>query len=498
MATPQMYPGLLSQFGLDLDPAKMKEQDLLLNQQRNLELAGGLGYRGSAAGAAQGGALFAAALANRGYKTPDMDQRKIETAKQATQLMDAWRAKNPDAKATDASLQYQKFLADSAFRNGLADVGASVMEQYETKRMQREAQQLELKNLGFESRIKEVEADMAPEAAKHQKWMWGLDEWQDVYPTGSDSPNTGMRLKLDSQGNMTDNEGNVIYQAGEYTTTRPQELAGGGTDGGEAMLYTPSEAGKARDTQAAFVQMMDGVTKVADIIDNATARDGGTDILGFGGAVAAKSVEIADNVSSTMNNIGKMFGIAPGGVEVEVGINPKTGEKYYVDMRGKGQKVLLSKYQNEVSGVLSQYVPEALRLTGQDAIRVRTNLMNVAYAIMRAKEPGNNRYSDADFKNALELAGQGLADPNKLKATLYDRVQEAARAYEIKLGQVDKRMYPKIWAGTSLNDTATQWSEFQKRFGGYEVPRAGAPAPARGAAPKTVQDEEGWELIVSP
>jgi hypothetical protein len=493
-----MYPGLLSQFGLDLDPAKMKEQDLLLNQQRNLELAGGLGYRGSAAGAAQGGALFAAALANRGYKTPDQDQRKIDTAKQATQLMDAWRAKNPDAKATDASLQYQKFLADSAFRNGLADVGASVMEQYETKRMQREAQQLELKNLGFDSRIKEVQADMAPEEAEHQKWLWGQEEWQDVFPVGANNPNTGKRLKIDSEGNMTDNQGNVIYQAGEYTSIRPQELTSTNGEGVELMM-TDSEAGKKREIQTAFVEMIDGVTDVANIIDNATARDGSTDVLGFGGAVAAKSVEIADNMTSTMNNIGKMFGIAPGAVEIEIpGEVGKKGQKKYADLRGSGQKILLEKYGRQVDGVLHAYIPDALRLTGQDAIRIRQNLMNVAYAIMRSKEPGNNRYSDADFKNALELAGQGLADPEKLKATLYDNVNRAARSYDLALAQT-AGMHDRIWSAESRELTARKRAEFDKRFGGYAIPTARGVAPVNSGRPVTVTDDEGeWQLSIAP
>ena len=471
MANEQMYPGLLSQFGLDITEHGLREQDLLRRQQTGLQLADSLGYRGPAAGSAQAGALFAAALGNRGYKPSDQESRRIETAKVAGDSMNQWLAQNPDAKEKDKALIYQKFLAESAFRNGLPDIGSAAMQQFEQAKLVRETQDLQLRKLGREDKLGEIEVEMAPEAAKAERFSWGLKRQATVWPVGSRDVTDARDLRMDDDFNAVDADGNIVYRAGEYTTHAPPVPTGGGGGGGgggESML-TPTAAEGYRQIQTASTQMMDGVEKLDDIIVGAASRDGQVDILGWGGGVASRATELADNVTATINNVGKVFGVAPGSVEIETGeFDSDTGKKKTIDARTQ-QSALYKEYKGDVDAVMGKYVPERLRATGRDAIRARTNLLNITYAIMRAKEPGNNRYSDNDFKNALKLAGEGLADPNKLRETLYDRVQESFRHYDIAKSQLTPEMHDRIWAPESRAIFDQRRADFEQRFGKFAV-----------------------------
>ena len=491
----QMYPGLLSQFGLDINEKDLRERDLLKRQQTGLALAGNLGYQGPAAASAQAGALFAAALGNRGYKPSTEENGKIKTAKEAGDLMNQWLAANPDAKEKDKGLIYQKLLAESAFRNGLPDIGSQAMQGYEQAKMVREEQEKNLEGLGYRVNKERVASNMAEPAAEEEKKTWGRAARQAVWPMGSNDPNDSMVLQQDADGNMLDGSGNVVLRLGEYTTNAP--LAGKGGDGGEDMLLTPSAAEGYRQTQKAAIEMMDGIEKLDNILLGAQKRDGKIDILGWGGNLASQSTEIADNMASAMSNVAKAFGIAPGEVEVELsGELNDDGTKKYVNARS-GAAALVDHYETEVNAAMSKYIPESLRKTGADAKRARQNLMNITYAIMRAKEPGNNRYSDADFKNAMELAGAGIADPEKLRATLYDRVQEATKSYDISRMQIDPRMHGKIWGKASTAYFEGRRKQFEDRFGKYAVGTQSSGSSGGGGrktiAPKLGEGE--WSLV---
>lgn len=501
MAGQQMYPGLLTQFGLDLDPQVMKEQDLRRQQEVNVGMANNLGYRGTVAGAAQGGALLAAALGNRGYKPKDEEQRKIEAAKMAGESMNGWLAQNPGVSERDKSMMYQKLLGEAAFKQGIPDVGSAIMEQYDQKEQARKVQDTELERLGIQRDTDRFRYNNIEDEQKAKRTSWGLAEQVTAWPSGSNDPATAKDLRYEKDergyptGNLVDANGNVVYQQGEYTTHAPS--GGGAGGGGGDFLINASDAAQHRAVQTAAIQMMDGVEQIDDIIVGAATRDGKVDILGWGGAVAGKATELADNIESTMSNIGKALGVGPGGVEVEINeYDKKTGKRKTVS--GKDGAGLYKEYANDIDATMSKYIPAALRVTGNDAIRVRQNLLNVAYAIMRAQEPGNNRYSDADFRHALELAGEGLADPNKLRATLYDRVQHATKAYDIVRMQIPKEAHGQVWAKGSMDYFEQRRNQFDKRFHSFAIQPAGrgaAPSPSGAGTPAVVSDDEGWSLI---
>ena len=493
MANEQMYPGLLSQFGLDLTEEDLRQKDLQQRQANGLALAGNLGYTGQGASSAQAGALLAAALGNRGYKPNEQESRRIATARAAGEDMNAWLAQNPKASEKDKALVYQKILGEAAFRSGLPDVGAQAMQGYEAARAQREKQALELKQLGYKTEVAKYEAEGAPEALRAERLNWGLKEQVTAWPMGSTDPTDARDLKYEigpngrPTGNLVDGEGNLVYKLGQYTTNEPPVrpvTSGGGGRGGGSSLLTPTAAEGKRQIMEAAIQMMNGTEKLDDLIVGAQKRDGKTDVLGWGGGVASKATELADNVTATMNNIGKIFGVAPGAVEVEIsGYDKKTGKRKTVDARS-GQDILAQEYISDINNVMSTYVPRRLRETGADAIRTQQNLLNLTYAIMRSKEPGNNRYSDNDFKNALRLAGEGLADPNKLRATLYDRVEESLNSYDIARLQLSDDMQDQIWSPASREYFDQRRSKFKDRFGRFAVP---------------TQAEQGqWRIVTRP
>lgn len=488
--------GMLAQYGLNIDPEKMKLEQLERRQSEAMQLVGNLGLRGTSAGIAQMAGLLGARFGNSSYQPPEQEQRKAEVVAEASQRMTEWMAANPDATPADIALVYHRAIAASALDKGLTDVAAKAFETFATKKEEKQRRELELESLGYKLRSERVVDSLVEDDAKNTKLRWGLDRYVTVWPQGSQDVTEAVDLEreIDEAGNPTgnliDKDGKVVFQQGEYTTHAPPVGGGGGGRSGSERRYNPSDMQKLRDQQTASIEMMAGVTKIDDIIQSGLKRDGTVDSLGWGGALAGKATEIADNVSSMMRNVSKALGVEDGSV-VATKIDKK-GKAQEFDLRDQARIIEL--YGEEK---IDEYIPKKLRRTGQDAIRIRQNLLAVAYAIMRAKSPGEARYSDTDYKIALQLAGEGLADPNKLRATLYDRVQESLLSYDIAKTQAGEEA-EDIWgAGLKLHKAARD--KFEQRFGGYKVGGSGN-EPAQSNTDlypgTTIDAGDGWSFSI--
>lgn len=490
--TVHQFDGLLSQYGLNLTADELRQKRITEEQAKAMQAAKLTSGNPDALPYANIGAMLGGAII--GNRAKDEDTKRAQVALDAQAAFDAWKQTTPGATAADQSLQYQKFLGEAAFRNGFADIGSSIMARYDEGMANRKMRDMQFEKLGYDLTESKAKASIADYGATHQKWRWGQAEFENVFPMGSDDPNSGQRMRIDDEGNAVDRHGNIIYREGEWTSIRPEAVTSGtSSKGGKARSFklTDSEAGQLRARQEAAQSMSSAAMRVDDLLRETVARGGKEqDVLGIPGQIAASANKIAFTIDGVMNNVGDMLGVPRGQVEVEIDeVDKKTGKKRTVMARDTAS--LEKYYGDEINNVVQKYLPN-LNAKAANADLIRQQVLVIAGAIMRTREPGNSRFSDNDFKHSLELAGASLVDPQILRDTLRERVAEAYQSYDRARKQVPQEFWGEIWSEESIASAEADRKAFFDRFG---QPGSGGPAPrpvSGTASSPVIQTNDGW------
>ena len=487
------YLGILKQFGLELPDEQYARQ---LTREKRIADAmsmGGISEEATAnpitgtfgrLGATVGDALAKRSNPNAVPSLPPELQQRYDLVNKAKTDFQSYRVDHPEATEEELEDAYQKILIRSAYTVGLPDMGTTMLGTFKQQRMARDAAKIELEKLGYERDVAKADVDILPETKEQKLWKMATDRQSDLYSV--DGTPLG-NWRIDKDGNAVDATGRVMYQLGEYRTVAPTRATGGSGPTGNDLPITKSRVAELQKIQLGARDMMFVSHRLGDIMDAATRRDPNGQVLGWGGDVARAVTNIADNVTGAMSSIGKLFGADGNTVEVIIpGQFDKDGKPRAVNARTQQQE-LIKEYEGEITAVLSS-LPQDFRELGIDATRAKTTLMSLAYAIMRAEEPGNSRYSDDDFKRALQLAGEGLADPNKLKATLWDRLAQYHNQYSMAREQIPEEYHNMIWGPKSHESYQKEYAAFETRF----APKTRGTS---GAAPRNTGAASGWRVV---
>lgn len=478
----ELGAGLLSQYGLDINPDQIRADKQAEREQSTLGLVNNMGFVSPwQQSAAQIGGLLGAKLAKP--QEPDPEQMsRVATANEANQKFNEWN--NGEGKEADAetkSLQYRRFLAESAFRNGQQGLGAQIMSDYVAQRNNMQKQSAELEKLGIETDIakKTKEATIARTLIEAGKS--GLIE---VYPLGSNNPNASIVGMYDpADGSVKLGDGTKL-PAGTWKLDRPMAPSqmygrgsGGGGGGGE-FLVTPSDAGGVRKTVQTAERQHRSILEVMDLLDEAEKnRGGGKAIIGPTGrglSFVSKWVQAAEGLADA---------IAPEGMTTSLNIVNDKGEK--VNLRDTAAKnAWIEKNRKRLRGML----PEDLRKSSHVADRYIAIITDLTYAKAMANEGGATRsLSDRDFDQNFRTIGGSLSDPQALKQILF---ADAFRTNENLNSVLDS--YPEDTLGRILSPKGHQryldvWNRVQQRANEFRAPAvpeaAGRGGPNGGYVP---------------
>lgn len=85
------------------------------------------------------------------------------------------------------------------------------------------------------------------------------------------------------------------------------------------------------------------------------------------------------------------------------------------DLNGE-KETLRTLIERESGADLESFIqiPPGLKEAGIDAAEYQSMIVDLAYSIARANEPGARQLSDTDFRNSLKVIGAAAADPKKL------------------------------------------------------------------------------------
>lgn len=416
---PREGAGLLSQYGLDLNETDLKEQDLRQRQRQSLELVNNVGYRDPRVqGMAQTGGLIAAALGNRGFRPSDDEQRRIATAKAAQEGLQKWIADNPTAKAEERTERYQEVLAESAFKNGLPDIGSQVLTQLTDKRAANARRAGELEKLGYENTY--AKETMKSRIAK-EKIEAGKAGIIEVYEYGSQDPNSSVAGWYNPEdGSVSMADGRKLAM-GEWKDTRPlesqilieRERAKRAGAGGKGYDPNSNEAREVRREIYGAMNLQDNYGEVLDLVKEAGEAVG--PVTGQYGKLLSmtnKTVGFLENLSTLVTPGGKMRELTMESTEPGKwgGRKPRT---YNINKASERQE-----WAKNNTDLIMKWVP-GLREKGKYADRYIALMTELAYAKAMASEGGASRsLSDRDFENAFVTIGGSLSDPQALAEIL--------------------------------------------------------------------------------
>lgn len=483
MATNPEFMGLLGQYGLGATPEDLRKAELLKQQKTALSLVNNMGFeRPADQGMAQVGGLLAAALGNRGYQIPDAEMRKIATANQAKQMLDEWLAANKTASPKDRADKYQEFLATSAFQNGLPEIGAPILDELTTKKLQRQTQETALEEAGL--RLDRTKATHKSGIAKDliENSKAGIIEF---YPAGSRDPNsalTGVYNPADMSVRTSDGK---VYQLGQWKTDRPQfdpklSLGGGGSGSKFDKLLdeygiAKSEAGAIRASQMASYGQMQSMAEIDDLFTEALN--------------AGRPVNFTSDYGK-LAQLGERWTNFAGSLAESV--SPTNGVVGKIDLVDKGKTFNLDsasdrlQYTQQYLSEIKKLMPANMAADAQYADRYASLIVDLAYATARAAEPGAKALTNEDFKRAMQVIGGNMSNPETLRKIMFTKAMKTTQLLDQNLAQFPEEVRKKLIGDEAWENYNVLKEDLVRRMGhgggqtygdSYgQRPRAGGPS----------------------
>lgn len=419
----QQNPGFLAALGLDVNKEEILRQQKRQQQADAIGLAESLGHKTAhEQGAANIGALLGARLAKPEGLTSDQEN-KVRAAEAADKRMQEWMRANDKADPASREEAYLGFVADEAFRNGLADVGTQASTQLDERRKLRKLQAVELEAAGL--KVPQLEANLKQTRASADVTR-GVGGFRDVYAYGENDPNKGRYAWIDpATGDaLTGPGGQVLHKAGQYTDqapTRPDVWGRGGR--GAGFGATNTEMGGVREAHAALYRRGATLNEMRDVLEESIDNTGTLAATGNAGKLTAWVGRWAND----FNNI-----MAASGFGGELSVVGRDGKPYSIDSpSGRAQ------FRQQYKGILEAALPPEFRKNGELASRWTSLMTEMMYLEARSMEPGSKQFSDADIQHMAAMIGANINNP----ATLQKIVMSS---YERAYGDLEYRMqmYP--------------------------------------------------------
>ena len=451
------YDGLLQQFGLPEE----SESEILARNVRNGRIRSAKlfdaarypsEYRDVAAAASNIGTLFGQFMTRKqARENPEAARaRVVEDARTRFEEV-AQQPGFSDMSLQDKATRFQEILAESAFQNGVPEVGATVGNAVRQQKREQQAQEIELDKLRDQRTAagltlaqaqRDAKRDIvfgdtlaAQEVAKGKvavrKAANGRGTMKDVYIGNSQEP---MAAFIDDDFNVIGPDGEPL-EYGTYSFSKPPAasdevaMADAPVDTKAKTLrriMSPSQQGAIRDSAVALERQARASNEIFGILRDLYATTDGQpiNIMDGAGTAIAASRKIVDTVGALSREFGGVFNVGIG--------NPDEDEKR---MAFNPKKPDVEAIENRF-GSLDTYIPSAFRDSGRSAAEMKSVIVTLAYAKARANEPGNTRLSDTDFKNALQEVGASVSDPETMRRIFRRNIVDGRKAFEMQLSTV--------------------------------------------------------------
>lgn len=350
------------------------------------------------------GAVLGQALGERFGGAPAVDpeiEARLMTVRDSEAHMRRWRELNPTATPDATRKKYEEFVAQSAFRHGLPDIGTQALAAIDERRKKERVQELQLAKLEREDRFGRATEKGSLFAAMVKNKQAGLME---VYPVGSADPNSGMVGMFDPATESLRFADGSTAPVTAFTFQRPQDPAryadSGGSSGGG--LYSKNETARLRANFGATRNVQDNYLSLMSLMKEAESA-GAQAYAGKAGQLTKVANRWADFVGDVEHAVVASTGQAYKNVTFT-----SRGESY--DFRAPGDR---RRWAANNKQQLSQYMPAGLKAEYAEAWMAAVT--DLAYAKALTAEMGNTRsLSDADFKNAFQSVGGDLSSGKSL------------------------------------------------------------------------------------
>lgn len=350
-----------------------------------------------------------------------VDQTRTAVKKMREESPELWEAMDEDQKADFMQTQ----MIRSANDNGLPEIGLSAARNLADRRVNRSIQQAEL------ARVNQATGTSATTQKEAEQRMsirdaGAPDDVKDFFDPASGRGVSGIVMPggyvmVDGvRRHMSELIPANIYEANMRAANARNRPGSGGVST-TALFKQSMGAGPAKEARAqygAYQKQHQITNRIYDLFEKAI-EDGFNPASFIDGS--GRLVSTLSNLSATMGGIIDAWRL-PG---EESGTN-STLANQYVDEWGEELGI------DSVSDLIA--LPEGLTIP---AAEYESMVVELAYAVARANEPGARQLSDTDFKNALKEIGAKAADPRKLIEITFRKFQRSTADMERVMNHIE-------------------------------------------------------------
>jgi hypothetical protein len=450
-------PGILGQYGLNLDEEAILKAQRQEQQAQALGFASSLGLGSSSErGAANIGALLGARISKPEGLTSDQ-QRRVAAAKAAEERTNEWRKQNASADVNEQQTMYKRYLGEEAFRAGLPDVGAQIMSDLDTESRARRLQDMQFEKLGYDVEEARYGPDRARAAlaSTEQQTLASMkfNQADTVFEFGEQDPNKGVSAFIDEQGNaiMYNPDGSVreVKPIGTYTRLRPDRPTAGR---GGAGYGTPTEYKEVRASALAVLAKGEVMGEMKGLLQESYDKNGNLALMGRGGRIVGAAGRISNDIYNVMSHLPG----AGGFTAVD-----KNGDEYSIDT-ASGRKKFERQNAAKADDYLSKYLP--VGTTPSQVERYRALMTELMYIEARSQESGARQFSDADIERAAAMVGDAVNNPGALQQILGSSYMRAFTKLENLIEMYDPKVHGEIITRDTADKLYTQKRSIQETW----------------------------------
>jgi hypothetical protein len=519
-------PGLLEQYGLPTTPAEeLLKQRQLGRRQEIINMPGSNGGKPSGDDMAwrQLGIMVGSKLGwEKASTLTQEEQAQYAVTEGAQERFNALRNDSPELwrgmSAEDKALTYRRFLADAAEEAGLGDLATTMNEDYVRAYNSHIREKLEQQKMGIDvdDSVEQLTQRRIDNALKNRIAGSGP-----IYVPFSDDPNSSVLATWDNDGVATYRDPRtgreVTVRPGEYTTARPIEGAKA-KDRTVKPAATPSAQQLMRDTAVSLVAQLDVAEVFWETMSNAVEEFGTVDFLSVAGGVANVTQKLVDNVSA-LARLTK--GVA--GSDYLPFLDHNNEQVGHLNVYNQSSIDQFLKKKNYLARDMDNMwaqMERNPRLLAAHRSREewQANVIRLAYARARAREPGARQLSDNDIRYAMAELGAATTDPESFRRVMMQGLGGDIQKWRNDMHFTPQEIKDAAFAPGSLQRMEDRIQRFYDRYGDPDQPRsahpnfgtAGQPGPglrrdgggSGSQVPPAARigdpDADGWRIVTRP
>lgn len=482
----QQHVGLLQRYGL---PAMSRNEYVTAAQRaREEEIVNAPNRDGRAPSSSeQGFSRIGIAISRKFFnkrgsepELTDEQERKFEIVERAQDRFTQMREDSPDLwgsmSAEDKSLTYRRFLADAADEAGDAALATSLNDEYTAAYNSTIKQKLELKKAGI---------DVDDSLEEFQQRQFDNDTTRNHgthvagYPLNSSDPNSavaGQRMR-DGSFHYTDPKTGrkKVSRPGEWSPTRPQRepLARTGGGGSPAQpSVTRNKIGQMRDDVVNTSTQLRVGMEMYNLMADMAKEYGSIEFLSNAGSITSFTVRLIENISA-LTRTGSELSIPFLNSEGKV-----VGNIQALDERSLARYIDSPATRTTMGALESDFNESShLRETFRSAEVWKANVVRLAYARARAREPGARQLSDNDIQQArAELAAMST-DPESFRRVMLGGLGGDIEKLEQSIGLVPENERPLLFGKEGMDTYYELRDQFKAAYDGEGFGTAKDPGP---------------------